>query len=170
MIIKDSFHYVKSNRDTNFTSSLAPGGGSEYEDIVVTGVGDPLKAHITSLILHTATLHPWTISFWATDVVTRRASTFLALSATPYGGGDLLGVVHLETGESWATGTEYVYSTAFVPIHYIDEDYTGELHVGMHNRHATFQKTAVDGTNGANGATGAGQNYVFLRVGMIKAE
>lgn len=163
MLVKDSWGYITSHRDTHFTDSLI-GYASEYEDIVVPGAGasGPFKCYITSVVLITATNHAWNVTFHSSD--TRRL-----LAASPYSGlggqkQNLLDWVEFAAADAENVATEWWYAMTNLKIPYLDEDNTGELHVGLHNRSTT--------TKGALGATlpsGVNPQYVTLRVGFIAA-
>ena len=154
-VIFDSVAYVDTNRDAHFTDALIQ-NASEYENLTVTGTG-PLKCHVTQIRLTTATRHDWTVAFYSRDVFHER------LAATPYANA-LISMVHLDAAGAWATASEYVYATDFPAIQYMDEDGTGELHVGLHNRDSKT-KAAL----GASLPAGVPVQYLVLRFGIIAA-
>ena len=170
MLVRNSIFFVDSDRDAHFTDSLV-GGASEYEDIRFgsRGGGYPntaspagglttgeARSFITSLRLNTATGHTFTVAFYSRDVNHQR------LGATPYIGA-LIGKVTLTS--HWRTATEYVYATDGLSIPYIDEDNSGELHVGLHND-STYTKAATGAALPLNHPT---PQFVQMRVGVISA-
>lgn len=162
MILKENFQFVTTNRDSHFTDSLAR-GASEYENIVVTGTGK-LPCYITSIRVTLASLMACAVSFYSRDVFYQR------LAATPYNNAL---IDYWEWASADATpafgplnvtsATEWVYSVTGLKIPYVDEDETGELHVGFHNlSHLT--KAAAGATNLPSGVA---TQYVSIRFGLI---
>jgi len=96
------------------------------------------------------------VAFYSRDVNHQR------LGATPYVGA-FIGKVTLAS--SWRTATEYVYATDGLSIPYIDEDSTGELHIGLHND-STYTKAATGAALPGGHPT---PQFVQMRVGMISA-
>ena len=155
-LIRENISFFRTNRDTHFTDQLIT-GASEYENLVVSEPGR-LPCHITSVVMTAATRHDFSVAFYSRDVFHQR------LAATPYNGA-VLGVIHLDAAGSWQHGTEYVYATDFPAIQYLDEDESGELHVGLHNRDSK--------TKAALGAAGLPTvippQYIHIRFGLISA-
>lgn len=171
MITRSSTFFVTSDRDAHFTDSLIR-NASEYENIAIgrrgggfpntvgsetTGVGQA-PSLLTSIALHAATDLTFAVSFWSRDTNAQ------LLAATPYTG-NFLGSVLVP--KVFGIGTEYCYATTFPPLPYLDEDNTGELHVGLHNLSATTKLSAA-GTTAAEG-TGRPGMFCVLKVGMISA-
>lgn len=154
-LIREIIRFVDSDRDVNFTDALTT-GASEYESLVVHGAGS-LSCHITSIRILAATRHDFTVAFYSRDVFHQR------LAATPFSGA-FIGMVHLDAAGSWQHGTEYIYATDFPAIQYLDQDNTGELHIGLHNRDSKT-KAAL----GAALPSGVGTQYIHMRLGLIEA-
>src|SRR5687767_1076927 len=125
-MLRENIFFVRTHRDQHFTSELVT-GASEYEHIAITETGGKVPTHITSICMIAATRHDFTVAFYSKD------TTHQLLDATPFYHA-LLGFVHLDGAGAWQQGTEYMYATDFPSIQYLDEDETGELHVGLHNR------------------------------------
>ena len=165
MIVKDNFFFVTSNRETQFTDELVR-GASEYENIVVTGNGR-MASYVTSIRVTMATLIACAVSFYSRDVFYQR------LAATPYANAL---IDYWEWASADATpafgplnvisATEWVYSVTGLKIPYVDEDNTGELHVGFHNLSHTT-KLAPSNTDAADYPAGVATQYISIRFGLI---
>ena len=165
MIVKDNLFFVTSDRERHFTEQLIQ-GASEYENIVVTGNGR-LASYVTSVRLTMATLIACAVSFYTRDIFYQR------LAATPYGNAliDYWEWASADATPAFGrlnviTGTEWVYSVTGLKIPYVDEDNTGELHVGLHNLSHTT-KLAVSNTDAADYPSGVASQYVSIRFGLI---
>lgn len=180
MVIKESFGFIKTDKNRHFTDVLVP-RASEYENIRFgsqvsrysntdpnTAANDRgfARCWIHSLMLTTATTVDFAVAFYASR------ATHQMTAATPYDNA-LLGWVELnaEDAVNWGNATEYIYATAFAPIAYEDEDNTNELHIGLHNIDASRTKTNFAGKNEGGGASSVGQAspYVTLRIGYTAA-
>ena len=172
MIPKESFGYITSDKNRHFTDALVNNASeyenfqfdtkaSRYSDQNLAASGSNVgyaRSFIVSAILHTATLHDWTVSFWSKDI------NYQNLVATPYDGA-LMGFVHLNAAEAWAaSGSEFFYATAFQAFPYQDEDNTNELHIGLHNR-----STATKGALGAALPAGVPTQFVTMKVGYVRS-
>ena len=180
MIIKESFGFIKTDKNRHFTDVLVP-RASEYENIQfgshVSRYSDrdpntsannrgEARCWINHITLTTATTVDFAVAFYASR------ATHQMTAATPYDNA-LLGWVELnaEDAVNFGNATEYVYATAFQAFAYLDEDGTNELHIGLHNIDASRTKTNFAGKNEGGGASSTGQAspYVTMRIGYIAA-
>jgi hypothetical protein len=165
VINKDNIFFVTTNRDLHFTDQLAR-GASEYENIVVSGAGK-LSSYITSIRVTMATLGAVAVSFYSRDVFYQR------LAATPYANA-LIDYWQWASADATAafgplnviSATEWVYAVTGLKIPYVDEDETGELHVGLHNLSHNL-KLAAANTDAADYPAGVATQYVSIRFGLI---
>lgn len=179
MLVKEGLFYVDTNKDTHFTDALTA-GASEYENLVVTGTGR-LRTFITSVRMRAATNHAFTLAFYSKDGTfggTQTANPHRALAATPYES-LLIDYWPFASADAWIAGpvlgsadtvnvtnsTEFVYSVTGLKIPYVDEDGTGELHLGLHNLDKRT-KLALGNTNLPSGVS---QQYIQIRFGLIGA-
>ena len=131
-----SFQYVHTDKDLHFTEQLLP-NASEYEDIVVTGTG-PMPSYVESLRLWSTQNLPWLVAFHRTDNTTPGAD-----STSDYDQNTLIDFWSFAAGDGFAVASGYLYAVSGMQIPYRDEDNTGEVHVSLHNRHATTWKSDV---------------------------
>ena len=152
---REDIFYIDSQRDTHFTDALVS-GASEYENFAYAQAGN-FSVFLTSIRMTTATNHRFTVAVYSRDVHHQR------LSATPYQGA-LIDYWEWASADAWATATEYVYSVTGLRIPVLDEDNTGELHIGLHNR-ANETKAAL----GAALPAGVPPQFIQMRFGLIAA-
>lgn len=170
-LLTESIAYIDSHRDQHFTDALVQ-NASEYENIALGGLSSgtqattqttpqPGRFHIVSVRMTTATRHDFMLTFFS------RPGGYQALAATPYTG-SLIGRISLPAGCAYqlhSTASEYIYATDFSSIHYMDEDGSGTLHVGLHNL-STSTKAALGSSNLPSGVS---QQYIQMRFGVIAA-
>lgn len=138
MVIKESFLFVHTDKDTHFTEQLLP-YASEYENIVISdaGVGS-VPCWVESIRLWSTQNLPWMLSFHRTDNTAPGTD-----STADYDQNTMIEFWPFTAADGYASASGYVYAVSGLKIPYRDEDSTAELHVALHNRHATTWKSDV---------------------------
>lgn len=131
-----SFQYVHTDKDLHFTDQLIP-YASEYEDIVVTGFGN-IPSYVESIRLWSTQNLPWLVGFHRTDNTAPGTD-----DTADYDKNTLIDFWPWTAADGYAVASGYLYSVTGMQIPYRDEDHTGELHLSLHNRHATTWKSNV---------------------------
>ena len=128
--------FVRSDKDTHFRDALIQ-FASEYEDLVIAtdlpqGRAD---SYITSIRLMSIQNLAWTIVFYS-----RRRNY-----ESDYDMDTSIDFHSFVASDGLATATSYLYAVSGLLIPYRDEDNSGELHVGLHNRSTTAKDPGDSG-------------------------